>query len=221
MLIWLSPRKLFIPVQLKIDKVWMGSGYGGFYIHLPVLNNQSVVLSFGVGEDVSFDCQLIESRHVKIYAFDPTPGVENFVQSQKEKTGNFHFLPVGLGVNDRKEWFYPPENPEHVSGSMVPKEATREKAFPVQMKTLSTIVAETHIDRFDVLKLDIEGSEYDVIPQILNDGFKPSQILVEVHPDLFPDGRNRTRKLVKLLNDYGYQTFGVSDACRELSFILQ
>ncbi|MGM0377269.1 MAG: FkbM family methyltransferase [Bacteroidota bacterium] len=221
MLIWLSPRKVFIPVQHKIEKEWTGSDYGGFYVHMPALNESSVVLSFGVGEDVSFDRQLIENRQVKIYAFDPTPGVEKFVHSLEEKTGNFHFFPVGLGVKDRNEWFYPPENPEHISGSVVPREATREKAFPVQMKTLSTIVAEADIGRFDVLKLDIEGAEYDVIPQVLHSGFKPPQILVEVHPGFFPDGRKRTRELVKLLNDYGYKIFGVSDSCRELSFILQ
>jgi len=219
MLTWLSPRKIFIPVQRKIEKEWTGSDYGGFYVHLPVLNEESVVLSFGVGEDVSFDRQLIESRQLKIYAFDPTPGVEKFVQSFQDETDNFHFLPVGLGVKDREEWFYPPENPEHISGSVVPKDATRAKAFPVQMKTLSTIVSEARIDRFDLLKLDIEGAEYEVIPQILNNGFKPLQILVEVHPDLFSDGRKRTRKLVKLLNENGYQIFGVSNTCRELSFI--
>ena len=218
-LIWLSPRKKYIPEQISLEKKWAGSAYGGFFVHFPALSQNSLVLSFGVGEDISFDRQLIETSQVRVHAYDPTAGVSDFVKPLKEKTGKITFLPVGLGVEDREEWFYPPENPAHISCSVVPNESTRERAYPVQMKKLASIVAEEGIDDFDLLKLDIEGAEYDVIPQILEDGFFPGQILVEVHPDLFPDGNEKTDALITLLNNHGYKIFGVSDTCRELSFI--
>ncbi len=58
----------------------------------------------------------------------------------------------------------------------------------------------------DLLKMDIEGAEYDVIqnmlasfPQIL-----PKQILVEFHDDLHPDFSGRSKSVISSLNDNGY-----------------
>lgn len=218
-LIWLSPRKLFINTQIKLEKSWLGSEYGGFYVHLPTLNANSTVLSFGVGEDISFDQSLIEAKGLTINAFDPTPRVSDYIQPYLLKNNRLSFSNYGLAVEDGEALFYPPENPNHISCSVVPNERTKEKAYKVQMKRLSSILEEKSIVEIDLLKLDIEGAEYDVIPDMVRQGIQVKQLLLEIHPDLFPDDRKKTKNLIRLLNDAGYKIFGVSGTCRELSFV--
>jgi FkbM family methyltransferase len=218
-LIWLSPRKLFVPTQIKIEKVWIGSTYGGFFVHMPALTSGSVVFSFGVGEDISFDTALLETKKLNVYAFDPTAGVAEFVEPQIMEMDRFSFSSCGIAARDGEQWFYPPENPDHISCSIVPNPFTRANAYRVEMKKLSTITSEMQINHIDLLKLDIEGAEYEVVPAILDEGFLINQIQIEIHPDLFADGRQKTKALLKRMNDAGYRIFGVSGTCRELSFI--
>ncbi|PWD98190.1 FkbM family methyltransferase [Marinilabilia rubra] len=218
-LIWLSPRKLFINAQVKIEKSWLGSNYGGFYVHLPILDASSTVFSFGVGEDISFDQALIEEKEVSVQTFDPTPRVNEFIQPHLLKNENLSFSNYGLAAQNGEVLFYPPEDAVHVSCSVVPNKQTRESAYKVQMKRLVSILEEKDIGEIDLLKLDIEGGEYDVIPDIVKDKIRIKQLQLEIHPDLFPDGRQKTKKLIKLLNEAGFKIFGVSDTCRELSFI--
>jgi FkbM family methyltransferase len=50
------------------------------------------------------------------------------------------------------------------------------------------------------LKLDIEGAEYEVLPQILASGVRPEFISMEIHSN-----REKGEKLVRLLENSGYQ----------------
>jgi hypothetical protein len=51
---------------------WFGTKYGGFYVYPDRLCQESIIYSFGVGEDVSFDLELIEKYNCHVFAFDPT-----------------------------------------------------------------------------------------------------------------------------------------------------
>jgi hypothetical protein len=97
--------------------------------------------------------------------------------------------------------------------------ATKEQAYPVKMKDLTSIARELNLSKIELLKLDIEGAEYDVIPNILEAPISINQILLEIHPDLLTSGKRKSKALIKKLKQSGYLLFGVSDTCRELSFI--
>ncbi|HEX7718479.1 MAG TPA: hypothetical protein VF389_01635, partial [Woeseiaceae bacterium] len=46
---------------------------GGWWFHPDTLHIDSIVYSFGIGEDVEFDLFLIERFGLVVHAFDPTP----------------------------------------------------------------------------------------------------------------------------------------------------
>ena len=71
----------------------------------------------------------------------------------------------------------------------------------------------------DLLKMDIEGSEYEVIENILNNSIKINQIVVEFHPHLIKNGRKKTQDIIQKLNQKGYKCFGISDTFLEYSFL--
>jgi hypothetical protein len=68
--------------------------------------------------------------------------------------------------------------------------------------------------------MDIEGSEYKVVPDILSAGIQIDQIVIEFHHRFVDNGMKRTRELVNLLNNHGYKIFAVSESGEEVSFIL-
>ena len=88
------------------------------------------------------------------------------------------------------------------------------------MKSFQDITRKLGHKKVDILKMDIEGSEYDVIDSILDSDVRIDQILIEFHERFFDDGFNKTMDLIKKIEKKGYKLFGISESKEELSFIL-
>jgi len=71
----------------------------------------------------------------------------------------------------------------------------------------------------DILKMDIEGSEYEVIDDLIASGIHPRQILIEFHHRFNNVGVTRTNRTIAALNRSGYRIFYISPKGREYSFI--
>ena len=77
----------------------------------------------------------------------------------------------------------------------------------MESRRLSTLLGPTELDRIEILKLDIEGAEIEVIEDVLTDGIRPRQILVEfdqLQKQTRPH-RARVRATLRLLSDAGYR----------------
>jgi FkbM family methyltransferase len=197
-----------------------GSEYGGWNLATAGIERDSVVYSFGVGEDASFDMDLIERFDLKVHAFDPTPRSIEWVRRQ-DLPGGFVLHEVGLAAHDGTVSFNPPQNPVHVSHTVLDRPSTRDKAITVPVKRLGSIMSELGHDRIDVLKMDIEGAEYEVLEDLGHSGIRPRQILVEFHHRFPGVGVARTRKAIAALRSMGYALFHVSDRNEEFGFVLE
>jgi len=71
----------------------------------------------------------------------------------------------------------------------------------------------------DILKMDIEGAEYDVINEMSKSDIRPQQILVEFHHRFQGVGIRETIKAIRRLKIMGYNLFSVSDTNEEFGFI--
>jgi FkbM family methyltransferase len=219
----LTGTEIGYKAQVHKPMKWYGIVGAGFFVHEGAMSADSVVYSFGVGEDISFDNELIKNFNCKIYAFDPTPRSIDFVEKQP-RSDNFVFYPYGLYNKDGFLKFYLPENPSYVSGTSYNRWNYDEKVIKpidVPVKRFSTIINELGHKKIDILKMDIEGSEYDVMDDILNSGVNISQILVEVHHRFPGMGIKKTVELVNKLNSAGYKIAKISDNHEEYSFIKQ
>ncbi|HSA33830.1 MAG TPA: FkbM family methyltransferase [bacterium] len=202
-------------------KEWMGNDYGGFYLCMNMpLSGSSVVYSLGVGEDVSFDMAVHERYGCKIYAFDPTPkSIEWVKKNRAALPSDLIFFDFGIAHYDGIATFYPPENPEHVSCSIVKKESTKEKTFQVPVKRLATVMRERRHKIIDVLKMDVEGAEYDIIEDILSSRIVVGQLLVEFHHRFFDAGMDKTEAAVRKLRSAGFDVAGISPSGMEYTFV--
>jgi FkbM family methyltransferase len=202
----------------KINKERFGSRYGGWNVAIGHLTNKSIVYSFGIGEDLSFDIALIHRFGLFIHAFDPTPKSIGWVHKQVLPE-SFIFHDYGLGDLDAEVNFYPPDNPNHNSYSMVKRSDIMIKPIHCRVKRLEKIMKELGHNNIDLLKMDIEGAEYQVIDDILNANLRPIQILVEFH-HRFPNiGFNKTINALRKLTDNGYVIFSVSPSGEEFGLI--
>ena len=215
----LSGKVSHLKIGVKCKHLWYGNEYGGFYVCPDFLNKESIIYSFGIGEDISFDKALIANHNCNVFGFDPTPKSINWVKSQNISK-KFSFFEFGVSNKSGSTDFYLPKNPDHVSGSSVSQSNIniKEKVI-VKMKTIQDILNELGHKHIDVLKMDIEGGEYDVIENILDSNISVNQILIEFHDRFFEDGRFKSIRAINNLNKRGYEIFGISDSFDEISFI--
>jgi FkbM family methyltransferase len=209
--------------EFKIEFIcqheWFGSQYGGFYVSHNYIKKNSVVYSFGIGEDISFDIDLINKTNCKVYGFDPTPKSINWLKKQT-LPDSFHFDEYGVDSVTGNTAFFLPKNKKHVSGSLhLQKHVSKLEKIIVAMKSFEDIINEKQHDRIDLLKIDIEGSEYDIIDSILSSNVIIPQIVIEVHHRFFKNGKQRNEQLLNKLKLNGYLLFAYSKRGEELSFI--
>lgn len=212
-------RDIRFEVQTRVPCERHGSEYGGWWICPTALDGNSVVYSVGIGTDITFDLSLIETYGLAIHAFDPTPGSIAYLESVRLPDA-FTCHQVGLAAADGSAAFLPPANPEHISHTLMPPGESDTRAIMVEVRRLSTIMRDLGHDSLDVLKMDIEGAEYDVLDDVLDLGLRVRQILVEFHHRFPGVGVERTRRAVAKLNAAGYRIFAASDSGEDYSFIL-
>jgi len=206
--------------QINIVKEFGGTTYGGWTYCPNNLSQSSIIYSFGIGEDISFDQALLNKFGCSVFAFDPTPKSIQWVNKQNVNENKFHFFPYGIYDFDGELGLFPPSDLSHASYSIIKKEATVESSlFPV--KRLTTIVNELNHNHINILKMDIEASEYAVIPTIVEDirnGLMIDQLLVEFHHRFSGKTKEDTLSMINLLNKVGYKIFNVRNG-EEFSFI--
>ncbi len=217
----LTGKVKHLKITVDINKKWYGNNYGGFYISPKLITSKSVVYSFGIGEDISFDNMIIEKHNCKVFGFDPTPKSIDWVKSQsKSLSPNFVLLEYGIADKSGMVNFFLPRNSKHVSGSFVKQSNVDDNQnLLLEMRSLADIIKDLDHKHIDVLKMDIEGAEYLIIDDILNSQIPIHQVLIEFHDRFFPDGKNKTIEAINKFKRHGYEVFGISDSFEEISFI--
>lgn len=211
-------KDLLVFPHHHIELERFGSNHADWHLCGKLLTETSIVYSFGVGQDISFDLELIARYGVVVHAFDPTPRAIRWIKSQTV-TDKFRFYEIGISSFNGEILFHPPTNPLYVSYTALPDENVGEKPVKGQVNRLETIRNRLHHDEIDLLKMDIEGSEYDVIEDLSTTEIRPHQILVEFHHRFSSIGVMKTRNAIKLMRGMGYVLVYVSPSGEEYSFI--
>lgn len=155
----------------------------GWMVCSDLIPKAGIVYSFGVGANVSWDVAMIEQFGVEVHAFNPTPESIAWVAQQQLPT-KFHFHDYGIAAFDGTLNFYPPKKPGrmHFSQQDLQKyNRPDQPPIPGQVLRLETIAKQLGHSRIDVLKMDVEGTEFDCIPDLLQSSVEIGQLLVEVH----------------------------------------
>jgi FkbM family methyltransferase len=188
-------------VPLK-NLVYVGSANHGYTIPANYLSEASVCYCVGAGTDISLDTELAARFKSNVYVFDPMPyALDHFnglVDSAKagkrftadnDKQGYAYTISAerlaaitycSTGVWDEKKLvkFYVPSRDNYAGHSITNLQNTADY-IEAPVDKLANIMRELGHQQLDLLKLEIEGSEYTVINDVLADNLDVKIILVE------------------------------------------
>jgi FkbM family methyltransferase len=203
---------------MRVPSERLGSEYGGWWVRTDLISPSSLVYSAGVGTDITFDVALIERFGCEVFGFDPTPVSVKWVSSHAPPLG-FHFIPIGLAGYDGTASFALRSDPTYASYEMNVPTAQAFDVVTCPVRRLATVMKELRHRHLAVLKLDIEGAELEVIPDVISSSIAVDQILVEFHHKRSSRESVRfAQRVVDLLRQAGYRPFALSPNGREISF---
>lgn len=223
--------------DLKIPVKTVNPGDQAWYFADGTLEKGDVVYSLGLATNIEFDLNLIRDFGVEVHGFDPTPDSVEWIENQNLPARFHHHAVAVAGHNGELTFELPVKAGEcaRAVGGVDQKPEVRPQTpdlrsliserrpstLPVPCRSISSLMLEMGHERLALLKMDIEGSEYEVIDDILAHQLQIDQILVEFH-HRFPEiGISRTIKMKKRLIEAGYLLFHVSPWCEEFAFIQQ
>jgi len=201
------------------DAVLLGERSGTWATAPRGLGPDSVVISGGVGDNIGWDLALIERCGCSVHAFDPTPKSVAWLAG-RDLPDRFHHHAMGLAAEDGERTFAPPSSPRSVDYAMASEgdgaTGPRER---LEVRRLATVAAELGADRIDLLKLDVEGAEYEILADALEHGPPFAQLLVEFHHGTGPWTLDHTTRTIDALAAAGLECFWISRRGLELSFV--
>ncbi len=209
----------------------LGTDYGGWYFpEKHNLNQDSIIYSAGVGEDISFDLKIQNDLNCNIFLIDPTiksithyeeckhffldksfaftgniqPDYINYIQNLNPNFKKFNYLNIGLWDKKDELKFYKQTNENYVSQSLIDGMFGNNYDL-VPVNSIKNIMNELNHTKIDVLKLDIEGAEIKVLEQMLKDNIFPNILCIEFDLKLKnKDTDNSTINLIQLLSKHQY-----------------
>ncbi|HEX2251242.1 MAG TPA: FkbM family methyltransferase [Gemmatimonadales bacterium] len=217
---WLKSRvgqDVFVRPNCSVPLVTLGKGAGSWTIWPDGLDQNSVLYSFGVGRDISFEREMIEQYGLTVHAFDPTPRALSWIATQR-LPARLHFHELGLAAFDGIASFQAPIKSKFESFSMV-RQSGQGSPIQAPVRRLQSILDMLGHTKVDVLKLDIEGAEYDVLSDVLAGGCAIGQILVEFHHRWREVSAAQTHRAISSLSRAGYSLAAVSSAGTEYTFV--
>lgn len=197
--------------------------------NLDGLDQSSIIYCIGAGEDISHDIEIANKLNSNVFIIDPTPrakihcdyvknvldGKDKVIYDNKFGGGNPYiywkiilenkidtnkiiYKNYGIGIEDGLQKFYLPSNEEYVSCSLV-EGMKGDKYINVHVKKLKSIMNDLGHNKIDLLKMDIEGSECDVIENMLEEQIYPKYLAVEF------DNTIKKKYTQNLLENNGYK----------------
>jgi FkbM family methyltransferase len=156
----------------------LGEGYGGWVVPTDMIQSDWVIYSLGIGEDITFDVDLMERLGCTVYGFDPTPRAIAYAQTQREQYPNFKFYPYGVWSEDTDVKFYNPRK-KHFASYSILNLRHQEDYIMAEVKTIKTLMRELGHDHVDLIKMDVEGAEQKIIPNLIADKIQTKVLCVE------------------------------------------
>ena len=140
---------------------------------------------------------------MKIYCFEPEKrNYEYLLDNIKENNLEDRVFAFNLAVSN-KDGTLPFYISEHEHGhSLLPEHNNNVKKVDVMCKTIPTLMKEYKLNKLDLLKIDIEGAEYDVMFNLDRNVLeKIDYIMAEAHITT----EHTIEDMIEFLKDNGYE----------------
>lgn len=144
------------------------------------LNSDNVVWDLG-GYHGDFAAQIDHRYRCRIFVFEPMPAF--YRQCVARFAGNDNILCLKFGLSDKAGWFDVSESAD--ASSFVRGHGAGQKA---ELRPVTEMFHELGVNCVDLLKINIEGGEFEVLPALIHAGLidRVRYIQVQFH-NFIPD----------------------------------
>jgi FkbM family methyltransferase len=203
---WFEYRVPRVELHQAPGLIDLGTSYGGWTIPGELIEPAWICYCVGAGGDISFDLELIRRYGVKVRAFE---AVADYVQRAVQQAGDeprFSVQQAAITTSDgplRMQITHDPQSRSVSSAGLY--ESSESVELPG--RTLPSLMSELGDQRIDLLKLDIEGGEYEVLPTIDLHALGVKVFATQLH---HAGSVRDARRLITRLQQEGYEPV----ACR-------
>ncbi len=186
------------------------------FVYRPDLSSQSVVVDAGCSYEADFSLGLIRRHGLRAFGVDPTRKHREALRAlERQYEGRFLHLPCALAAVDGMVTFH--ESQTNESGSILKDHVNvlqdETTSYDVEALTLGSLVTRIGVETVDILKLDLEGAEYDLLDGVKADQLQPfRQLFVEFHHHAVRHfSEADTRRIVERISGFGFHVFSLDD----------
>ena len=178
----LAVRDQHVTVRELADLATVGDVLRDGLYEIPDLDDVDVVVD--VGSHIGTAILYFHERYpsARIHGFEPDPRSFATLRSNVEALPGVTIDPRAVTGSTGSATFFSSEN--SLASSLVADAGAR-RPLPVRTVSLDDLMDELGLDGIDLLKLDVEGAEYDVLSSTTRLG-SIRAIAGEVHPELIP-----------------------------------
>ena len=156
-----------------------GSDYGGWTIPIGEVRAGWVCICAGAGGDVTFEAELLHRTEARVVSVDP---FSTFAKGARARLGHPHRYVFRVGALAAVAGTVSMTGRQDQEAGSVSAHGLHPGArFEIEAVTLESLLAELGESQVQLLKLDIEGSEYDVLRDADLVGLGVRVLCVELH----------------------------------------
>lgn len=182
------------------------------YLFFERFNSNSVIIDAGCGFQADFSCALIKDYNLHAFGIDPTLKHKPFLAELEIKNnGKFKHVPVAITKNNGKITFN--ETLDNESGSILAEHKNilhdSIRTYEVESMNLLSLIDHLKLKEVDLLKLDLEGAEFELLNSISKEELLPfKQIFIEFHHLAVKSySKKDTNRIVSRIKSFGFNSF--------------
>jgi FkbM family methyltransferase len=178
----------------------LGSAYGSWIMPGDVIDASWTCYLVGAGGDVTLDLELVRRYGVTARSFDPVLDYVERATYDGRGEPRFSAHHVAIVAADGPVRMQVTHDAQ--SGSLSAADLYDSHSYiEVPGRSLQTVMAELGDERIDLLKLDIEGSEYELFPKLDLENLGVKVLAVQLHHN---GSVRAARRLMSALDEQGY-----------------
>jgi FkbM family methyltransferase len=186
------------------------------FLYRPDLSPTSVVIDGGCSYQADFSVLLMRRYGVRAFGVDPTRKHSAALRElEVQHQGRFVHVPCAIAANDGVLTFTKSRTNE--SGSLLPDHVNvvhdETTTYDVKAVALPSLLEQIGVETVDLLKLDLEGAEYELLGSVTNEQLRPfRQVFVEFHHHAVSRFQESdTRRIVGRITQFGFNAISLDD----------
>ncbi len=212
--LFISPKNGFIDKHIFLYGVYEPFMLDLFSVYLKK-SGTFVDIGANIGQHSMYAASIVGETGA-VHAFEPIPAIHNQIQDSVRENhfeNIVHIHPVALGEHEKDEKLYVSKN---VGGSSLVNDDETKEVLTVHVRNGDEQLA--LVKNIDVIKIDVEGYEYEVLSGIRKTLHihKPTLFLEFSGEFYSKQNNNHGQKILALLRECGYTLFDIEDDMKKI-----